>query len=415
VSFAERPGPGWSPQQHIDYEVAEPDELPGDRSRGLWNSRPPGYGNATIWLASGLFRDRRSLLIALGAAWLNLPLAVLGGGVGLVLGAVAGAGTGIAASLSDRGLIPNFDGLFTSALFQVGGIVGGVVGGGLGLVAGFLAGLFGPWLVLFTRPAIGMALVVGQLIGALLVGMLYVAVSVAAEGWLLRLQGARRMSRRESRLLTPIVEKCAAELGISSPRVMIDDSNQVKAGAGARHIVLTQGMLDEFRYDPRVLGGVISHELVHWRNADAVARALVRGILLPIYVPYLAIAAVRDRVRNQLLQFLVLMVGWPIDITVRRIVMPIQALDARTAEYMADQGAVLTGHRNGLRHVLGWLHGSLDGARNGWEQTLCATHPPNELRLERLEEPGRDYVLPDEDAPARVPRVEVVRTWRETR
>jgi Zn-dependent protease with chaperone function len=404
-SVAQRPVPG--PATPLDRDPPE--------ATGRWRSRPPGYGSAAIWLVSGLFRDRRSLLIALGAAWLNLPLAVFGAGVGLVGGALGGASGGIIAGLSDRGVIPNFHGLFTSALFQVGGIVGAVVGGMIGLVAGFLAGLLGPWLVLLTQPVTGPALVIGQVVGAVVIGLLYVTVSVATEGWVLRLQGARRMSRREAALLTPIVEECAGRLGITSPRVLIDDSNQVNAAAGARHIVLNLGLLDEFHYDPAIIGGVVSHELVHWRNADAVAHALVRGILLPIYVPYLLINVVRVRIRNPLLGFLVLALTWPIDITVRRIVMPVQALDVRTAEYMADQGALFTGHRDGLRHVLSWLQGSVDGGRNGWEQTLCASHPPNELRLERLEDPGRYYGLPDEDAPPQALRVEVVRTWRQTR
>jgi hypothetical protein len=30
---------------------------------------------------------------------------------------------------------------------------------------------------------------------------------------------------------------------------------------------------------------------------------------------------------------------------------------------------------------------------------ICASHPPYELRLERLEEQGREYPLPDPDAP----------------
>ena len=364
---------------------------------------------------SGLFRDRRSVLVALGAAWLNLPLAVFGAGVGLVVGAVAGAGGGIAAGLSDQGLIPDLHGLLSSALFQVGGIVGAVIGGVLGLLLGFFAGLLGPWLVLLTSPAVGLALVIGQITGALVIGLLYVAISVAAEGWMLRLQGARRMSRREAALLTPLVEDCAARLGITVPRVLIDDSNQVNAASGARHIVLNQGLLDEFGYDPSIIGGAISHELVHWANADAVAHALVRGILLPIYLPYLLINLVRVKVRNPLIGFVVLAVAWPIDITVRRIVMPIQALDVRKAEYMADQGAVSAGYRDGLRQVLSWLQGSLDGGRNGWEQTLCATHPPNELRLERIEEPRVLYGLPDAAAPPHAFRVDVVRTWGQTR
>lgn len=385
---------------------------PPRRPSGPWRYRPPGYGTAAVWLASGLFRDRRSLLAALAAAWLNLPLAIFGAGVGLVVGGVGGASGGHLSALSDRGYLPSVGDL---ALFQVGGVVGTVVGGLVGLVVGFVAGLVGPWRTLLDQPAYGLVALLAQAVGALVIGLVYVAASVASEGWVLRLQGARRMSRREAALLMPIVEDCAGRLGVVAPVVLVDDSNQVGAAAGARHIVINQGLLDEFGYDRAVIAGVVSHELVHWRNADAVARALVRGVLLPLYVLYLAIAAVRSRLRNPVASFLVLLLAWPIDVTVRRIVMPVQALDGRAAEYMADQGAVLTGNREGLRRVLSWLHGSLDGGRNGWEQTLCASHPPNELRLERLEDSRLAYGLPDEQAPPRSLRVEVTRTWREIR
>jgi hypothetical protein len=36
---------------------------------------------------------------------------------------------------------------------------------------------------------------------------------------------------------------------------------------------------------------------------------------------------------------------------------------------------------------------SFDGSRSGWDAVVCATHPPNELRLEELEERGRTYPL----------------------
>src|SRR6185437_13394945 len=80
---------------------------------------------------------------------------------------------------------------------------------------------------------------------------------------------------------------------------------------------------------------------------------------------------------------------------------PSAAAGLRTAEYRADQAAVLAGHRQGLRRVLSRSRQTFDGARNGWEASMCASHPPNELRLERLEEPGVSYPLPDPDAPPR--------------
>jgi hypothetical protein len=72
--------------------------------------------------------------------------------------------------------------------------------------------------------------------------------------------------------------------------------------------------------------------------------------------------------------------------------MPLQRLDTRRAEFRADQGAVLAGHLVAMRSVL-LARKSFEVGRSGWEEAVCATHPPVELRLERLEVPGLEYPL----------------------
>jgi hypothetical protein len=79
-----------------------------------------------------------------------------------------------------------------------------------------------------------------------------------------------------------------------------------------------------------------------------------------------------------------------------------QAVGSRLAEYNADQAAVAAGHRAGLRLALARI-GSLDGPRNGWEQAVCATHPPTEIRLQRIEDPGHPYPLQMAAAEADIP------------
>jgi Zn-dependent protease with chaperone function len=91
---------------------------------------------------------------------------------------------------------------------------------------------------------------------------------------------------------------------------------------------------------------------------------------------------------------------WPFQLTVTFFIMPLQAADARVAEFRADQGAARAGYREGMRRLLARFRRSFEGGRNGWVESVCATHPPNELRLERLEEPGVDYPLPDPQGPA---------------
>jgi Zn-dependent protease with chaperone function len=123
-------------------------------------------------------------------------------------------------------------------------------------------------------------------------------------------------------------------------------------------------------------------------------------VALPLYLVQAGGGWLHARARSSVLRFLVWLAFWPVFLTVRYFVVPMQAADARQAEYRADEGAVLAGHRVGMRRVLARFRRSFEGGRNGWVLAICASHPPNELRLECLEEPGHDYPLPDEDAPA---------------
>jgi Zn-dependent protease with chaperone function len=217
---------------------------------------------------------------------------------------------------------------------------------------------------------------------------------------LVRAAGARRLSRREQALLLPIVLVCARRLGLANhPPILIDDSPEPTAVAHTRHIVLSRGLLDDFGYDREVIAGVVSHTLVHWRNGDAISATFVRGVALPLYLIYGFAGWVMQKVKHPLVVLLLWLVLWPALLTVRLFIMPVQAADARRAEFRADQGAVLAGYRDGLRRVIARLPRSFEASQNGWSLALSATHPPSELRLERLEEPDRQYPLPDPDPP----------------
>ncbi len=165
--------------------------------------------------------------------------------------------------------------------------------------------------------------------------------------------------------------------------------------------MVNRGLLDEFNYEPEPIAAILCHELTHWRNADAVSSLFVRGLALPLYLGYAAVTWLQRMFRHPVISFILLLTAWPLLFTIRYFVMPMQAAGSRAAEYLADQGAVQAGHLVGLRQTLSRFRQSFDGARNGWDSSVCATHPPNELRLERAELPGIDYPLPDPDAPAR--------------
>ncbi len=369
-------------------------------------AHPPGYPSVVSWFVTGAFRDWRGLAAAFLASWLNLPLAFLGGGVGLVVGGiygwVGGLSTGSETGSAFIGDVPVLGTALDSFLFQGGGILGLLAGAVIGAIGGFLGGLLLPWAMVFSEdPAKGIGLMLGQLLTAVLVGVLYTVYRVAAEEWLFKLGGAREPSRREKELILPIVQDCAARLRLGGyPKLLMDDAREANAFCGARHIIINRGFLDEFNYDREPLSGVICHELMHWRNADAISSMFVRGVALPLYIAYTVVSFLIQFFRHPVIRFALWSATWPLMLCVRYVIMPAQAIGSRLAEYQADQGAVLAGHRNGLRRTLSRFRHSFDGARNGWELSICASHPPNELRLERIEEPGGQYPLPDADAPA---------------
>ncbi len=400
------PEPEPEPEPPAAVPVTAPATRPPTRRQRAFADRPPGYPNPFVWLRSGILRDWRGPLGALISTWFYLPVAI----ALAVYGAVALGIVGFfAGGLGLHGLVPQqlhsaplvgtaIDGF----LSRSGGILVGLLGIVLGMVGGFLAGLLLPWTQTVHDPGTLAGSLLGILVSAVLLGIGYTLYRVMLERWLLRLSGARRPSWRESQLLQPILQQCARDLGLPNvPRLLVDDSGDANAYAYTRHIVVNKGLFEEFDYHRGAIAAVLSHELVHWRNGDAVTAAFVRGVALPLYLIYMVPTWVMRKYPHPLVKLLMIWLFWPFLLTVRYVVMPLQAMDTRRAELRADQGAVLTGHRAGMRRVLS-RHRSFEGGRTGWDEAVCATHPSAELRLEQLEEPGRAYPLP-EDAALREP------------
>lgn len=368
--------------------------------------RPTNFPSASAWLKVGILRNLRGVLGALIAAWFYVPTAVLSAAVlAVTLGGYGYFYSGFAGNDSLPEWIRNIPLLGDASqnlLFRSGGVMGAVAGVLIGAVLGFIAGLVWVFLGPFADSVpTGIATVLGALALGLVAGLLYTIYRVVFERRILKITGARRLSRREAEFLLPLVAESAGQLGLSNhPPVLIDDTREPNAFAYTRHIVVNQGLLDEFNYEREPIAAVLCHELVHWRNGDPISAVFVRGTALPLYLVQAGAGWLRERASNAVLRFLVWAAFWPVFVTVQYLVVPMQAADSRQAEYRADQGAARAGHRAGMRRVLTRFRRSFEGGRNGWVAAVCASHPPNELRLELLEEPGHDYPLPDEDAPA---------------
>ncbi|GAB3848862.1 hypothetical protein GCM10029963_32380 [Micromonospora andamanensis] len=382
--------------------VPEGDVTRHDVERGRLANRPPGYPNAIVWLRVGILRDWRGVLGSFIAAWFYVPVALF---TAVVLAVVAGltlafTGGGMFADLVPDEVrdAPIIGRLVSSFLEQSGGAIGAFVGAALA----FLVGLLMVPVLRFNGADSGVSLL-AQLVGiaaaAILVGVLYTLYRVLFEHRLLRVSGARELSRREKELVMPILHECAERLGLPGvPRLLVeDDPVSTNARTYARHIVVTTGLLA----DPQdEIAALLSHELVHWRTGDEITSAFVRGVGLPLVLVHAVPTWLMRKFPHPATNMFVFVFFWPVLLTMKYLVQPLHRADVRAAEYRADLGAVMTGHTEGLRAVLE-RRKSFESGRSGWDEAVCAEHPPNELRLERLESVRVDG---DTDGPEAPPR-----------
>ncbi|WP_434740958.1 M48 family metalloprotease [Micromonospora sp. SH-82] len=365
--------------------------------------RPPGYPSALVWLRAGVLRDWRGVLGAFLATWFYVPVgllvalwsAIVLAALGLVLG-VVGTTDAVPDVLLDAPLVGT---LIEAFLDRSGGVLGGFVGFALGLVAGFLIVMVLPWRHASDEPANLMTGLAGMVLAALLVGVLYTLYRVIWEPRLLALTGARRLSRREADRLLPILADCARSLDLpDTPRLLIeDDPILTNARAYARHVVVTTSLLDE---PDENIAALLCHELVHWRTGDEVTSAFVRGVGLPLVLIHAVPTWLTRRFPHPATDLFVFLTFWPVLLTMRYLVLPLHSRDIRAAEYRADAGAVLAGHAQGMRDMLE-KRKSFESGRSGWDEAVCATHPPSELRLDMLDQVTAAPAAADRPADAR--------------
>lgn len=371
----------------LDVRAAQPPSAHTPPPTGGFADRPPGYPSALVWLRAGILRDWRGVLGAFLATWFYLPIALLvafwGGlafGVAGLFAIGAGANDQVPQVLRDAPLIGS---LIEAFLTRSGGVLGGVAGFAIGFLVGFLVVLALPWLGVADEPFALLTGLIGTVVAAALIGVLYTLYRVLLEPRLLVVSGARQPSRREDARLRPILDDCARRLGLPSvPRLLMEDDPVLSnARTYARHVVVTTAVLTE--PDDEV-AALLSHELVHWRTGDEITSAFVRGVGLPLTLAHALPTWLMRTFPHPGTNFVVFVFFWPVLLTMRYVVLPLHARDVRAAEYRADLGAVLTGHVDGLRRILE-RRLSFETGRSGWDEAVCATHPPHELRLDALE------------------------------
>jgi Zn-dependent protease with chaperone function len=372
--------------------------------KGRFPDRPLEYPTVTAWLLAGGTRDWRSLGAGYLIGWGLLPFSLFGAIGGALTGAVAGF-SGSLATVDAVTALPVIGPFVTWVWAGLAGILGGLIGFFLGAALGAVAGFFIiPGVIIAAAAAAGGILQVMivfslALIVTVLLALGFTVWTIISEGPRTGISGYRRMSRREAEFLVPLVQDCAARLGcLNVPRILIDDDGDPQAYALTRHIVLTRGLLEMTEADETALAGVICHELMHWRNADTVSSLITKGLALPAYALYNLAHQTHD---NAIVVVLLL----PLRFVLRYAFLPLRARESRDGEYRADQGAVFAGLAAGLSAALTGFR-ELEPGRSGWDEAICATHPPIELRLERLEpylniepEPQPSIQLPHNPVP----------------
>ncbi|MDO8676707.1 MAG: M48 family metallopeptidase [Candidatus Azambacteria bacterium] len=282
------------------------------------------------------------------------------------------------------------------------------------------------WLLvtLFLVVVIGVGWVFAQIYGNS--GILYIAVvfsilmNVAAYWWsdkiVLKMAGAKPVTRENARELYNIVENLSITAGLPVPKIYIVPERQPNAFATGRNpkhaaLAVTEGLLE--RLDRSELEGVLAHELSHIGNYDMLLSTAV--VVLVGFISILSDMFLRsmfwggrdrdDRGGGQA-QAILMIVG-----IVMAVLAPIAATlmhlaISRKREFLADaSGALLTRYPEGLANALLkiskdpsplrkasnttahlWFEDPFDkpGKKISWLHKLFMSHPPVEDRLRAL-------------------------------
>jgi heat shock protein HtpX len=226
----------------------------------------------------------------------------------------------------------------------------------------------------------------------------------------LRLQGAKPITRDESPEYYEMVEMLVQRAGIPMPKLYVIQSDQPNAFATGRNpenaaVAATVGLLRLLNRDE--VEGVIAHELAHIKNRDTLIMtmtATIAGAISMLANFSLFFGGGRDRpfgpIGTIAMVFLAPMAA-----------MIVQTAVSRTREYEADRvGAAISGKPRALASALRKIHAAVKGRLNPHAEanpahahlyiinplaglrmdSLFSTHPNTDNRIAELEELAQD-------------------------
>lgn len=240
---------------------------------------------------------------------------------------------------------------------------------------------------------------------AMNVGSYYVSDKIV-----LKMSGAREITRNEHRELWNIVENLSITAGLPMPKLyVIEDSapNAFATGRNPEHsvVAVTSGLLKILERNE--LEGVIAHELSHIKNRDMLLMTV--AVVLLGFVVLLSDFFIRATIyggngnRDGRIQIVMMVVGIALAIFSPIIAKLIHFAISRKREFLADaSGALLTRYPEGLasalekisnhgvplkkaNHAMAHMYISNPfGAKGGRMNKMFLTHPPVEDRVKAL-------------------------------
>jgi heat shock protein HtpX len=249
----------------------------------------------------------------------------------------------------------------------------------------------------------------GMIIAFVIAGAMNLFAYWNADKMVLRMHGAREVTRTEAPDLFGIVEQLVARAEIPMPRVYIVANDQPNAFATGRNpqnaaVAATTGLLANLSHDE--VAGVMAHELAHIKNRDTLIMTITATIagaisMLANFAMFFGGSSQNGERSNPLgaIGTIALMVLAPLG------AMLVQTAISRGREYEADRiGAEITGRPLWLASALETLDRAASGVRNDAAEAnpatahlfivnplhgermdnLFSTHPRTENRIRRL-------------------------------
>ncbi|WP_288902067.1 zinc metalloprotease HtpX [uncultured Sneathiella sp.] len=263
-------------------------------------------------------------------------------------------------------------------------------------------------------------LAVGFMLGGTTGMLVALVVAIAMNGFaywnsdkmVLKMYGARQVSRSDAPGLYRLVEELAARADLPMPKVFIMENPQPNAFATGRNpenaaVAVTTGLMRIL--NEQETAGVLAHELAHIKNRDTLTMtvtATIAGAISMLANFAFFFGGSRDN-RGGILGTLAIMILAPLG------AMLVQMAISRTREYSADQtGAEICGNPEWLATALQKLESTARGIENipaeknpasaslfiinplhgQRADNLFSTHPSTANRVERLKELAKSLV-----------------------